>query len=147
MFEVKKSQKKTFIINENKDNKTYNGKKRFKIKKPKKESKKENNNLNNNKASCSYYFIEISNFDNHKKQIYPWDNIGFVNSNYQSLNDDKALHLEEGLQVEVNHSPSSELFLYERYPTINYGDYDDTLNIRGFENENEDTNYKTEEKQ
>ena len=37
------------------------------------------------------------------------------------------MHLEEGLQVEVNHSPSSELFFNERYPRINYGDYDDAL--------------------
>lgn len=57
------------------------------------------------------------------------------------------MHLEESLKVEIKHSPSSELFFNERYPTINYGNYDDALNIRGFVHENDDTNYKTEVKQ
>ena len=49
--------------------------------------------------------------------------------------------------VECNHSPSSDLFNNNRFTTINYGDYDDGLNIGEFGNENDNTNYKTEEDQ
>ena len=48
---------------------------------------------------------------------------------------------------ECNHSPSTYLFNNDRFPTINYGDYDDGLNIGEFGNENDNTNYKTEEDQ
>ena len=94
MFEVKISQEKFFIINENKDNKTYLGKKISKNKKAKKESKTENNNLNNNSISYSYDYFdfrEIRPFDNHITPIFPWNKRGSVNINYQSLNADDSV--------------------------------------------------------
>ena len=64
------------------------------------------------------------------------------------ISDDEKLDLgKELVEVECNHSPSSDLFNNNRFPTINYGDYDDGLNIGEFGNENDNTNYKTEEDQ
>jgi len=164
---IKNAQNKCSVKNY-KRNKTNAGKKRFRKKRPKKVEKAESNDLNDDGNAYLYNcgFLINGFYINTFTPIYPWDIPGFKNMN-DEISDDEKLDLGKELVevecnhspssylfnnlgkelVECNHSPSSDLFNNNRFPTINYGDYDDGLNIGEFGNENDNTNYKTEEDQ
>ena len=143
-----KNTPKKCLFNNNRRHKAYMGKKRFKRKKPEKAKKAENTDLNddNNGYLCNFDFPGNRLYDNNITPIYQWDEEGFNNINNQLFDDDEKFHLEKGM-VESNHSPSVHLFNYGQFPTINYDDYDNALNSAEFVNENDNTNYKTEEDQ
>lgn len=164
---IKNAQNK-FSVKNYKRNKTNAGKKRFRKKRPKKVEKAESNDLNDDGNAYLYNcgFLINGFYINTFTPIYPWDIPGFKNMN-DEISDDEKIDLGKELfevecnhsppsylfnnlgkeLVECNHSPSSYLFNNNRFPTINYGDYDDGLNIGEFGNENDNTNYKTEEDQ
>ena len=162
---IKNAQNKCSVKNY-KRNKTNAGKKRFRKKRPKKVEKAESNDLNDDGNAYLYNcgFLINGFYINTFTPIYPWDIPGFKNMN-DEISDDEKLG-EEPVEVECNHSPpsylfnnlgkelvecnhspSTYLFNNDRYPTIIYADYDDGLNIGEFGNENDNTNYKTEEDQ
>ena len=162
---IKNAQNKCSVKNY-KRNKTNAGKKRFRKKRPKKVEKTESNDLNDDGNAYLYNcgFLINGFYINTFTPIYPWDIPGFKNMN-DEISDDEILgkelvevecnhspstYLFNNLGkelVECNHSPSTYLFNNDRYPTIIYADYDDGLNIGEFGNENDNTNYKTEEDQ
>ena len=145
---IKNIQKKHLVRND-KRNKTHVRKKRFKGIKPKKAEKTENNNLNDDGEVYSYNFDLIENgfYENTFTPIYPWDIRTFKNTS-EELSSDEELTLGKVVRVECNHFISPFLFNNERFlPTINYGDYDESLNASEFGNENDNTNYKTGEDQ
>ena len=162
---IKNAQNKCSVKNY-KRNKTNAGKKRFRKKRPKKVEKAESNDLNDDGNAYLYNcgFLINGFYINTFTPIYPWDIPGFKNMNDEISNDEilgkelvevecnhsPSTYLFNNLGkelVECNHTPSTYLFNNDRYPTIIYADYDDGLNIGEFGNENDNTNYKTEEDQ